>query len=376
MKILTWDSGYTYDDPNIFWGDPSYILEPGDPNYTPPPNPTPKPGKRTMKNNPIARNNKVVLAQGEDVADGMTAIQDDVNLKQTRDTDLRPILAQLKGDHGPLIPVGTPAYLGLIFIYDDRKAQTGDAYEARKAKDEEVKQFLTDARDVLKKPALLGPAWSPAWVTAGFTESGSTAVPASQDDRFASIFAIANYFAQNPTHESPGPAPHPVITAARAQLLHTELSNARALVNDCTNKQEAAKLARDAVFEILRKRLIATVDELGLLLSDTDPRWEAFGLNIPANPRAPEPATDLILSGAGVKRVLSQWTRGSRSDDNRIMVQVVGVDLEYRELDKSGEATEYVIKDMPSGATLKVKIIALNGSLEAVTGPEAQIVVP
>lgn len=288
MKILTFDSGYRWGDPNLRWGNPSYVLEPGDPGYTPPANPTPKPGKRTMKNNPIAKNNKVMLAQGEDVADGMTAIQDSVGLKQTRDTDLRPILAQLKGDHEPLVPVGSPAYLGLIYVYDQTKVETGEAYAARKAKDDEVKQFLTDARDVLKKPALLGPTWSPAWVTAGFTESGSTAVPSTQEDRFASILAISNYFALHPTHESPGPAPHPVITAARAQVLHTELSNARALLNDCTQKQEEAKLARDAVFDLLRKRLIATVDELGLLLSDTDPRWETFGLNIPANPRAPE----------------------------------------------------------------------------------------
>ena len=35
----SWDgcSGYHYDDPNIYWGNPSYVLEPGDPGYVPPP---------------------------------------------------------------------------------------------------------------------------------------------------------------------------------------------------------------------------------------------------------------------------------------------------------------------------------------------------
>ena len=32
-------------------------------------------------------------------------------------------------------------------------------------------------------------------------------------------------------------------------------------------------------------------------------------------------------------------------------------------------------KNLPSGAMVKIKIISLNGSLEAPTGPEAQIVV-
>ena len=41
MKPLNWDSGFFWDDPNVRWGDPSYILEPGDPGYVPPPGSTP-----------------------------------------------------------------------------------------------------------------------------------------------------------------------------------------------------------------------------------------------------------------------------------------------------------------------------------------------
>ena len=60
MQPLHWDAinpatgtPYTWDDPNIFWGDPSFVLEPGDPGYTPPfPNPQqtkPKTKRNTMK---------------------------------------------------------------------------------------------------------------------------------------------------------------------------------------------------------------------------------------------------------------------------------------------------------------------------------------
>jgi hypothetical protein len=374
MKTLTWDSGYTWDDPNLRWGDPSYILEPGDPGYTPPTPTTtpPKKGKRTMSNNPISRTLTVILALAEDAADGATAIQDAVGLKQTRDTDLRALIATLKGD--PTTPSGSPAFLGLNFLYDQAKLATAAASAALKAKDTEVKDFLTDARDVLKK--ILGSEWSPAWVTAGYTKPGSTAVPGTQDERFDSISISANYFTVNPAHESPGPAPHPVITAARAQTLHTALSDARTLVNARGNAQEAAKLARDAAAETLRRRLIALVDELSLLLSDDDPRWEVFGLNIPASPRAPDPAANLVLSVAGPQQVLAEWERGTRSNDNRVLIWVVGVDTNWREYSKSGDATDELIKGQPPGATLKVKIIALNSGLEASDGPEAQISVP
>lgn len=52
MKTLYWDAvdengqPYTWDSPNLRWGSPSYILEPGDPGYTPPPSSASKPASR------------------------------------------------------------------------------------------------------------------------------------------------------------------------------------------------------------------------------------------------------------------------------------------------------------------------------------------
>jgi hypothetical protein len=36
MRTLRWDDGTKWDDPNAYWGDPSYVLQPGDPGYVPP----------------------------------------------------------------------------------------------------------------------------------------------------------------------------------------------------------------------------------------------------------------------------------------------------------------------------------------------------
>ncbi len=48
MKVIKFDSGFTFDDPNSYWGNPSYQLEAGDPGYVPPPAPInqPKPKRR------------------------------------------------------------------------------------------------------------------------------------------------------------------------------------------------------------------------------------------------------------------------------------------------------------------------------------------
>lgn len=372
MKVMRFDAGFRYDDINSRWGDPSYLLEPGDPGYVDPNAPSqpeiPKPHK-IMSNNEIPKNLKVLLALAEDAADGCATHEVAIGLKSVKEADLRPAIVALKGTLTP-----PPPMPGLIGIYDQAKRDTADAKADLKAKDAEAGTFLTDARDALKK--VLGTKWSPEWVLAGYTVPGSTAVPRRQDDRFASLSALAQYLGAHPSYEVPGGGVYPEVTAARATLLHTQISDCRTLLNDREADQGVAAENRDAGAATLRALMIALVDDMTLRLGSADPLWEALGLNIPANPRAPEPATALALSGAGPSRVLADWTRGRRSNNNRVLVQIVGTDPDWREYGKSGNVTEYTIKDLPPGATLKVKIIALNGSLEAPDGPEGEIVVP
>ena len=51
MRIAHYDEGLTWDNPNLRWGDPSYLLEPGDPGYVPPFS-SPKKPKKHMKRKP------------------------------------------------------------------------------------------------------------------------------------------------------------------------------------------------------------------------------------------------------------------------------------------------------------------------------------
>ena len=56
VKTLHWDAinpitgtPFTWDDPNLRWGNPSYYLEPGDPGFVPYPVPVPKPPAKKKK---------------------------------------------------------------------------------------------------------------------------------------------------------------------------------------------------------------------------------------------------------------------------------------------------------------------------------------
>jgi len=65
MRTLRFDSGEHFDDPNARWGNPSYVLEPGDPGYVPPSPPINQPPtkRKRMKHNtyfPIRQADQVV----------------------------------------------------------------------------------------------------------------------------------------------------------------------------------------------------------------------------------------------------------------------------------------------------------------------------
>lgn len=323
-----------------------------------------------MSNNAIPNAEKSVLALGEDCADGCATLEDALPLKLVREDDLRPLITSIKG-----APTAQPPVLGLIYLFKQADMMLSNAAAERKAKDAECKTFLTAARTSLVP--ILGRDPSPEWTLAGFTNppADSNAVPGTQDGRLQCLASLAVYLTQHPTYEVPAGGPRPEITAARAQALHEQLSTCRQIANNASTAQNNALRAKNDAIQSLRRMLIALVDELQLRLSDDDPRWEVFGLNIPSNPRAPEPATDLTLTTAGLGRIAAEWERGTRSDDDRILIQIIGIDPDYREYGKSGGDGEELLKNLPTGATVKVKIIALNGSLEALTGPEAQIVV-
>ncbi len=372
MKIATFDSGLRWDAPNLRWDNTAPVQEPGDPGYITPLFPSNPPKTyRTMSHNQIPTAQRPLLALAENCTQGCAVLENSLPLKLVRQSDLRLSLTALKGD-----PTATPPVLGLLYQFKQAELTHEAMQKARKDKNVECRIFLTAARASLI--SILGRDASLEWAQAGFTNppTNSNAVPNSQEGRLHCLSALANYLTQHPNYENPTGGPRPEVTAARAQALHQELSACRHAANAAANDQEIALQTKLSALKTLRAQLMALVDELQLRLSDDDPRWEVFGLNIPADPRAPEPATDLILSPAGPGRIAAEWQRGMRSSDDRILIKVHGTDTDFRVHGKSGGDSEELLKNLTSGSTIEIMIIALNGDLEAPTGPVAQIVVP
>ena len=135
-----------------------------------------------------------------------------------------------------------------------------------------------------------------------------------------------------------------------------------------------AKATLAATIRTLRKRVRGLIVELGTLMAEDDARWEQFGLNIPANPAAPEAIEELTLSALGGGKVLAQWTYATWMTGTRIMLKRVGVDDEPVSAG-TVSGLEKVLTDLTPQQTVEIFVIAYNDGGDAPASPVRSVVV-
>ena len=374
MKPVTWDSGVRWDDPNLRWGNPSYLLEPGDPGYV---NTSPatganttKKGNRTMNETP--ENQRVLLAVAKKIRAGAATLQDVIGLHHHRDTTLTTAILKLEGD--PAAAPGSNANKGSQLVYKSCEDAAKDARSALKTlSDGTVKTLLSAYRDVLER--IHGKKHNAGWAAAGFTDVVS--VPREHDKRQSLLAAMRSYLAANAGYEAslPQPGGTPLaVTAAAALALGTTFQAAFDLINSSEAEQANCKNARDADKKGLFDEVSGTIKELNGLLAADDPRWENFGLNIPANPNPPEPVTAVTLTAVGTGREELAWTAATRATYYRLFVKVDGVDTDFRFVKRDSDL-DHTLTDLTPGTTISAYVIAANPGGEAIASPTVTKVV-
>ncbi|MBL9153524.1 MAG: fibronectin type III domain-containing protein [Verrucomicrobiales bacterium] len=375
MRILRWDDGTKWDDPNAYWGSPSYVLEPGDPGYQPPPDdpsetPSNKPKKHTiMSSNATPTNRIILVALATKIKAGQTAIGGAVGLHHHLAPQMDLRLKKLIGD--PAEPPGTPANKGSQSLYRECLTATDDAVEALSLlSDGAVKEWLYGYQKVLQ--SIHGKAASSDWVAAGFPQ-GTTSVPRSHDARQVLLLAARAYLASHAGYETSMPRknqPPLEITAAAALALSGQMETAQALIASRKTEQAACKQVRDADVDALYDEVSATIAEIDDRLADDDPRWEAFGLNIPANPTPPEGVASLVMTSAGAGRELLEWPYATRVEYFRIFMKREGIDPDYVNVADARDLS-YTLRNLTPGETISVYIEPNN---VAGAGPASPVV--
>lgn len=332
-----WDSG-TWDSPTT----PAF----------PPALKRKKTNRRTMASNPTPDNPDVLRALADRIADGCHTHEVGIGIQQNKETVIRAAL-------NALAAAETDAGL--------KKAAVATAHTAHDAADATGLTTLTNCK--LRLAQKLGQRWSAAWEPTGFP-GASTAVPHTQDLRFTLLGALKNYFTAVPANESAEMG----ATAALCDAAWTAVSDGRQALADAETALETSLNARDATVAALRKRVRGLIGELETLLSDEDPRWEAFGLNIPANPSAPEPVAVVTAAALGNGRIEVAWEYAVRAIRYRVETFIVGVDTEWQNKTNAKDL-EVILKNYVAGQQVKVRIVAGNDGGDAAPSPEASVVV-
>jgi hypothetical protein len=299
-------------------------------------------------------------------------LQDVIGLHHHRDTTLNAAILKLEGD--PAAAPGSNANKGSQLVYKTCEDAARDARSALKAlSDGAVKTLLMAYRDVLER--IHGRKHNAGWSAAGFTQN--LRIPENHEQRQSLLAAMRSYLAANTGHEAtlPQPSGPPLeVTAAAAQALGVTFQAAFDLVNTKEADQANCKNLRDADLRGLFDEVSGTTRELGGLLADDDPRWETFGLNIPANPNPPEPVSAATLTAVGTGREELAWPAATRATYYRLFLKVHGVDADFQFIKRDSDL-DHTFTGLTPGATISAYVIAANPGGEAAPSPTVTKVV-
>jgi hypothetical protein len=305
-----------------------------------------------MAGNRLPDSNDKVFALAARMIKGLHDLEVPLGIKQTTEA---------------VLAAATAAGEGAESGYGESKTQRKAANADLTKEDGDGKVFIGNARKRLAK--FFGERPSTEWDGAGWPQ-GTTSMPATQDERFALIKSLKNYFTLHPEHESVDME----TTAALADAAWSAINAARGVLDTKVTNAGTAKVARDAAMKNLRDRMTALIAELDLLLADDDPRWHKFGLNRPADPETPEPPTFTTATPSLPGTGLVDWDDALRADHFRVWIFIVGVDTDWRAV-VSPTDSDATITGLTTGQTVKVRVTSVNDAGESQPGPEAQFVV-
>ena len=247
-----------------------------------------------------------------------------------------------------------------------RKALS-DAYDVFTPATATLLDWLNAARPIFVSH--FGYSWSANWAAAGFVDN-STAIPSQIEDRLALAASIITYLAANPTFEVPATGVTVDSgTDIRAYALATQqtvLTAERALKD--------AGTTRDPLQAALEKLMRALIKNLAGLLAKDDPRWIAFGLEMPATPTTPQKPTGLQaqydeMSG-GIIMTCDAQPLAQRF---RWRGRTTGSGLPFQLIASSTEPTGRT-KPVEPGSALELMVQAVNGGSQSV--PSDSIIFP
>ena len=237
--------------------------------------------------------------------------------------------------------------------YNQARGNEQAAYKVYHANLAAINAWLKVVRGLLV--GYYGNSYNMSWASAGFVQP-STSIPRKIKDQVALVGKLQTFFTANPDKE----VSDLNVTASQALALLDALDAAEDPLLQAQTATGAKLRLLVAAETALSGQMRMLIDILKRLLSATDPRWETFGLNIPATPTTPGIPQNVTLTPSG-SDVLAQWEAVALAKRYRVRMMIVGVDTKYR-LVASGTEPMALIPGLLPGATIMVIVQAVNGN--------------
>jgi len=305
----------------------------------------------------------------ENAADGAAKYGATIKLKQNTEPDIRLNLTALVGV--PAGPGGVPpAVPGLKTLWNTAKANKTRMSTNLSITEANGRALATTCIATLKP--VLGMQWNSAWNEAGFI-SGSLAVPPHPQSL---LLLLSGYYANNPSHEV-AEVNGIDCTAAACKASSDAIVAAQKASNQANTDAGTAQSNLQDGINAGRARMTGLQSELGQLLDDNDPRWLAFGFDMPGHTSGPDVPENLTVTpgAAGSQALYAHCGDSRRADGFRFIIRNAAGDTILAELlTTDPEAT---ITGLVSGTKVSATVTARNSTGESQeSAPPVVVVVP
>ena len=252
--------------------------------------------------------------------------------------------------------------------YNEGRSTQQTASDAFHAADEAIVSWLGDVRKVLA--AHFGNHWNTQWAQAGYVNR-TTAAPRKIDDRLALCARVAAFFTAHSTYEVDSLE----VTAAHANALETEAQTTRQAWTNATQALTTIGDTWDAAFTKLTDDLWSLIKVLQATLDGNDPRWLAFGLQMPDTITTPGQPVQVTAHTDETGTIIVQCEEVARATRYRWRTLLVGLQTNYV-LAASGKEPLAALTGFAPGQTVEIVAQAVNGALQGVASVPIQFTMP
>ena len=219
-----------------------------------------------------------------------------------------------------------------------------------------VRTFATLLREILKP--VFGFELNESWLVVGFVDS--FAISTKPEDLRRLLQSMVAFLTANPTREVAALN----ITAAHGQTLLTALEEADAAVTLQESQVDIVRVDRDSKFDLLRTKLLQLVNELSFVLGPLDPRWKAFGFNMPGAQETPDVPTGISVILVGPTAAATKWEASARADYYRVWMKLHGTEDEPTAVGSPADL-DFTLENLPANSQVDIFVSAVNDGGES-----------